>query len=272
MTAPSLVLLSAGGDDARAAEVSRQIRAGLTELRPDLDVHVAYVDSPVGIGSTTPSLLTVINKLVRRRVTEVVLVPLALGERGVVQDGLPQLLTAARAAHPSLRLIAARPLGPDPALLGVLDRRLRDALRVRRVSELDALVFASAGGSNIRSNALVARRARQWAGHHKLPCVTAFAHDSGPSPAEAIRTLRAQGRRHIAVGSWFLSHDEDYRRIAELAREHGAVAVSDPLGAGEEVTSAALTRFVVAAIELVDLEPLIADEPAPVRHLTVVGA
>ena len=42
--------------------------------------------------------------------------------------------------------------------------------------------------------------------HHRLPCVTAFATGSGPSSAEAIRTLRGQGRRHIAVGSWFALH------------------------------------------------------------------
>ena len=266
MTAPSLVLLGTGGHDPRAARVSQQIRDGVAELRPELDVHAAFVDQ----GS--PSVPQIVNKLARRRVSEVVLVPLVLGDRGPVHSELPQLLAAARAAHPGLALIAAKPIGPDPHLLEVVDRRLRDALRARRVSELDGLVFASAGGSNPRSHAVVARRARQWSGHHRLPCMTAFAHDSGPSVAEAIRSLRAQGRRHIAVGSMFLAHDQDFLRLAEQAIEHGAVAVSEPLGGDPEIISAALTRYVVAAMELIDLDQMVADEPAPVRHLSVVGA
>ena len=121
------------------------------------------------------------------------------------QAEVPALLAQVRAAHPELRVTASRPIGPEAQLLSIIDRRLRDALRARRVCELDGLVFSAAGSTDVRSNALVARRARQWSTHHRLPCVTAFATGSGPSTAEAVRTLRAQGRRHIAVGSWFLS-------------------------------------------------------------------
>ena len=266
MTAPSLVLLSADGADPRAARVGREIRDGVTALRPELDVHVCFVDH----GS--PSLPQLTNKLARRRVSEIVVVPLVLGDGGPVHSTLPQLLAAARVAHPGLALTAARPIGPDPALLGVVDRRLRESLRARRVRELDGLVLASAGRSHLRGNAVLARRARQWSSHHRLPCVTAFAHDGGPSAAEAIRSLRSQGRRHVAVGSLFLAHDRDYLRLAAGAWESGAVGVSAPLGGEPEIVSATLTRYVVAAMELVDLDLLVEDEPAPVRHLSVVGA
>ena len=160
-------------------------------------------------------------------------------------------------------------------MLSIIDRRLRDALRARRVSELDGLVFAAAGSTDIRSNALVARRARQWSTHHRLPCVTAFATGSGPTTAEAVRTLRAQGRRHIAVGSWFLAPGLLYTHQAELAAEAGAVAVSAPMGGEPEIAEVALTRYVVSAMELVDVDEPIADpydEPAPLRHLSVVSA
>ena len=136
------------------------------------------------------------------------------------------------------------------------------------------LIFAAAGSCDIRSNALVARRARQWATHHRLPCVTAFATGSGPSTAEAIRTLRGQGRRHIAVGSWFLAPGLHYTRQAKLALDAGAVAVSAPMGGEPEIAEVALIRYVIAAMDLVDLHELEAGdrEPAPVRHLSVVGA
>jgi sirohydrochlorin ferrochelatase len=275
MTAPALVLLGYGSPDPRVAEVSAQIRTALRTIRPALDVEVAFLDH------CPPNAPQVVDALVARGVSEVVLVPLLLSDAFHAQVEVPAVVAAISAAHPEIRVSAARPIGPEAALLSVIDRRLRDALRIRRVSELDGLVFAAAGSPDVRSNALVARRARQWATHHRLPCVTSFALASGPTTAEAVRTLRAQGRRHIAVGSWFLAPGQLFTRQAELAYEAGAVAVSDPMGAEPEIAEVALVRYVVAAIDLVDVdapstgtEVGTADqlEPAPLRHLSVVSA
>lgn len=267
MTAPSLILLGYGGSDPRVADVSQQIRAGILEIRPELDIHIAFIDH------CPPTGPQVINKLVKRGVTEVVFVPLLLSDAFHAHVEVPALVAQVQAAHPELQVIASRPIGPEASLLAVVDRRLREELRLRRVSELDGLVFAAVGSTDLRSNAIVARRARQWASHHRLPCVTAFASASGPTTAEAIRTVRAQGRRHIAVGSWFLAPGVLYSRQAELAFEAGAVAVSAPLGAEPEIAETALTRYVVAAMDLVDLEPAMSDEePIPARHLSVVSA
>ena len=274
MTAPALVLLGYGSHHPRVAQISAQIRAALLEIRPALDVEIAFLDH------CTPSAPQVVGQLVRRGVTEVVLVPLLLSDAFHSQVEVPAAVAAVRAAHPDVRVLASRPIGPEAALLAVIDRRLRDALRSRRVSELDGLVFAAAGSADVRSNAIVARRARQWATHHRLPCVTAFANAAGPTTAEAIRTLRGQGRRHIAVGSWFLSPGLLFTRQAELAYEAGAVAVSDPMGAEPEIAEVALVRYVVSAMDLVDLEAPAVDaetdpdfdlEP-PLRHLSVVSA
>jgi len=267
MTAPTLVLLGYGSSDPRVAEVSRDIRSQILEIRPELDIHAAFLDH------STPNGLQVVNKLVRRGVTEVVFVPLLLSDAFQAHAEVPALIAQVQAAHPELQVLASRPIGPEAQLLSVVDRRLREELRARQVNELDGLVFAAAGSTDQRSNAIVARRARQWASHHKLPCVTAFATSSGPTTAEAVRTLRAQGRRHIAVGSWFLAPGALYARQAELAFDAGAVAVSAPLGAEPEIAETALTRYVVAAMDLVDLGlDLSDDEPLPARHLSVVGA
>jgi sirohydrochlorin ferrochelatase len=268
VTAPSLILLGHGSNDPQVAHVSHQIREGLLAIRPELDIHAAFLDH------CTPSGMQMVNKLVSRGVEEIVFVPLLLSDAFNVQADVPALLTKIRASFPELRVIASRPIGPEAQLLSIIDRRLRVALRTRHVSELDGLVFAAAGSCDIRSNALVARRARQWATHHRLPCVTAFATGSGPSAAEAIRTLRGQGRRHIAVGSWFLAPGLHYTRQAKLALEAGAVAVSAPMGGEPEIAEVALIRYVIAAMDLVDLHELEAAdrEPAPVRHLSVVSA
>jgi hypothetical protein len=65
-----------------------------------------------------------------------------------------------------------------------------------------------------------------------------------------------------------------YTRQAQLAREAGAVAVSAPMGGEPEIAEVALIRYVIAAMDLVDLHEMEAadSEPAPVRHLSVVGA
>jgi len=277
MSAPSLILLSYGSHDPAVAQVSHQIRSRLLDIRPELDVHVAFldpVDSQRHRPSYPPSGGQVIGKLVRAGVTEVVVVPLLLSDAFHPHAELPAVLAKATAAHPELSVTVSRPIGPEAQLLSVIDRRLRDALRARRVAELDGLVFAAAGSRDIRSNAIVARRARQWSTHHRLPCVTAYATGSGPTAAEAIHTLRSQGRRHIAVGSWFLSPGLLYERHAELAYEAGAVAVSAPLGGEPEIAEVALSRYIVAAMDLIDLDgpALDLDEPALVRHLSVVGA
>lgn len=267
MTAPTLVLLGYGSSDPRVADVSRQLRQQLLLIRPELDVQVAFVDSGA------PSGLQLVTKLVKRGVHEVVFVPLLLSDAFSAHAEVPALVAQVQAAFPDLQVIASRPIGPGAQLLSVVDRRLREELRARQVSELDGLVFAAAGSTDLRSNALVARRARQWASHHRLPCLTAFATAAGPTTAEAVRSLRSQGRRHIAVGSWFLAPGTLYARQTELAFEAGAVAVSAPLGAEPEIAEAALSRYVVAAIELVDLGlDLADDEPVPARHLSVVSA
>src|ERR687894_894523 len=269
MTAPSLVLLGYGSPDPRVPQISQQIRDGLLDIRPELDVHLAFLDH----GGPAP--MPVINRLVGQGVREIVLVPLLVSEAFSAPPVVPALVAQANAAHPGLRITASRPLGPEAQLLSIIDRRLRDALRARRVTELDGLVFAAAGSPDVRSNALVARRARQWATHHRLPHVVSFAGGSGPSTAEAIRTLRAQGRRHIAVGSWFLAPGPLWTHQTELAYAAGAVAVSSPMGAEAEIAEVALIRYVVAAMDLVAVdEPMeLGDfEPAPLRHLSVVSA
>ena len=61
---------------------------------------------------------------------------------------------------------------------------------------------------------------------------------------------------------------------AELARAAGAVAVSAPMGGEPEIAEVALIRYVIAAMDLVDLHEVgdTHHESARVRHLSVVSA
>ena len=104
MTAPALVLLGYGSHDPRVAQISAQIRAALLEIRPNLDVEVAFLDH------CAPSAPQVVASLVRRGTTEVVLVPLLLSDAFHAQVEVPAVVSALRAAHPELRVVAARPI------------------------------------------------------------------------------------------------------------------------------------------------------------------
>ncbi|MVA75762.1 hypothetical protein GC722_06945 [Auraticoccus sp. F435] len=265
MSAPALVLLASGSTDPGVAQVTHCMRKGLKAMRPGLDIHVAFLDH------CPPSGPQVISQLVRAGVEEVVLVPLDICRAFGVDARVESVLSTIRSAHPGLQVIASKPIGPEANLLNLVDRQLREALHRSRATELDALVLATDSCDDVRSSAILARRARQWSVHHKLPCVVA---DGTAGVASAVRTLRAQGRRHIAVGAWHLTADDVFADQARVARALGVEAVSEPFGDSAELLDLALSRYVVAAMELItfDDEETAPVEASPERHLSVVGA
>ena len=245
MTAPALVALAHGSRDPRSAATIKALVGEVRAMRPDLRIEPAFLDL------SKPSFQTTVDKLVRAGYDEIVVVPLLLTEAFHAKVDVPEAIAAATARHENLKIRGTRVLGLEAVFLEVLDRQLRSALKEARVRELDALVLAAAGSSDALANQAVARLARLWGSKHKLPTVAAFASAAPPATGEAVRQFRAEGRRHIAVGSLFLAPGRLPDRAAELALEAGAVAVSDPLGADPEVARTILARYAVGAVELV---------------------
>ncbi len=245
MTAPALVALAHGSRDPRSAETIRALCAEVRKMRPDLRIEPAFLDL------SKPSFQTVVDKLVKAGYDEIVVVPLLLTEAFHAKVDVPEAITAAMSRYENLKIRATNVLGLEPIFLEVLDRRLREALKEARVRELDALVLTAAGSSDALANQAVARLARLWGSKHRLPTVAAYASAAPPASGEAVRQFRAEGRRHIAVGSLFLAPGRLPDRAAELALEAGAVAVSAPLGADPEVARTVLARYAVGAVELV---------------------
>lgn len=246
MTAPALVMVAHGSTDPRVARLAHALRAELHAARPQIAAHVGFLEN---VGPTVSQLLS---RLSAQGVSEAVLVPLELCHAVDVDPRFDALMAASRIDQPGLAVAVSRPVGPEAALLALLDARLRTALAAARVLELDGLVLSSATSGDVRGAALLARRARQWSTHHRLPCLTAVADGTGPSVAQAFAGLRSQGRRHIAVGSFFLGPDESYAVQADLAYRVGAVAVSEPLGTAAEVAELVLARYAFAAMDLLD--------------------
>jgi sirohydrochlorin ferrochelatase len=244
MAAPALVALAHGSRDPRSAATITALVEEVRSLRPDLKIERAFLDL------SKPSLDTTIDRLARKH-EEIVVVPLLLTEAYHAKVDVPSAVAAAQARHPELQVRATPVLGLEPRFLEVLDLRMREALRSARARELDALVLAAAGSSDPLANQSVARLARLWGTHHKLPVTAAFASSAPPATGEAVRSFRKEGRRHIAVASLFLAPGFLPDRAAELALEAGAVAVSEPLGAHCEIARAVLARYAVGAVELV---------------------
>jgi sirohydrochlorin ferrochelatase len=245
MAAPALVALAHGSRDPRSAATITALVDEVRSMRPDLRIEAAFLEL------SKPSFETVVNKLVRAGYDEIVVVPLLLTEAYHAKVDVPEAIAAATERHPGLTIRASKVLGMEAAFLEVLDLRLREALKDARVRELDALVLAAAGSSDPLANQAVARLARTWGTRHKLPVTAAFASAAPPAAGEAVRAFRAEGRRHIAVASFFLAPGFLPDRAAELSLEAGAVAVSAPLGAHPEVARVVLARYAVGAVELV---------------------
>jgi sirohydrochlorin ferrochelatase len=245
MTAPALIALAHGSRDPRSSATIQALVGEVRELRPDLRIEAAFLEL------SRPSFGKVVDKLVKAGFDEIVVVPLLLSDAYHAKVDVPSAIAEATARHENLQIRATQILGLETAFLEVLDHRLRDALREARVRELDALVLAAAGSSDPMANQAVARLARVWGSHHKLPVTAAFASSAPPATGEAVRAFRAEGRRHVAVASMFLAPGFLPDRAAELAFEAGAVAVSAPLGADPVLARTILARYAVGAVELV---------------------
>jgi len=245
MTAPALIALAHGSRDPRSAQTITALVDEVKAMRPDLRVEKAFLDL------SKPSFQTVVDRLVKKGVEEIVVVPLLLTEAYHAKVDVPEAIAEAMARHEGLQIRSTSVLGLEARFLEVLDLRMREALKAARVRELDALVLAAAGSSDALANQSVARLARLWGTHHKLPVTAAFASSAPPATGEAVRAFRAEGRRNIAVASLFLAPGFLPDRAAELALEAGAIAVSEPLGAHPEIARTILARYAVGAVELV---------------------
>ncbi len=245
MTAPALITLAHGSRDPRSAATIKALVAQTRQLRPDLRIEPAFLEL------AKPAFGTVVDRLVKAGYEEIVVVPLLLSNAYHAKVDVPREIAGAVERHRGLQIRMSDILGLEHTFLGVLDRRLRDALSQARVRELDALVLAAAGSSDPLANQAVSRLARVWAARHKLPVTAAFASATPPTTGEAVRAFRAHGRRHVAVGSLFLAPGFLPDRAAELAVEAGAVAVSEPLGCDPELARTILARYAVGAVDLV---------------------
>ena len=232
----TLLGVAHGSKDPASQEGVRALLARAQALRPGLAVADAYVDN------ASPSVRRAFAALAEEDAGDVVVLPLLLTPASHSKTDVAASVQAARREHPGLRLAYGRPLGPHPALVETLDRRLREA----GARSDDPVVLVAGGALDPDANALVAHTARLlWEGRTWPSVDVAFASTTRPTVPEALDRLRRLGHERVAVARYFLGPGR-LPGLVERAASGVAgleVVVAAPLGVTDEMARLLLERY-----------------------------
>ncbi|MGI5340690.1 sirohydrochlorin chelatase [Streptomyces sp. CA-181903] len=234
-TPPALLLVAHGSRDPRHAATVAALRTRVAARLPGVRVTAGFLDL------RTPDVPTALTRLAEDGVRTAVAVPLLLTHAFHASTDIPDVLRTA--TPPGLAVHQAPVLGPSPLLLSALERRLRAAGAPVHARRTTGVVLAAAGSSDPTATATIEALAHIWqaTGWHTVH--PAYASATGPRTEDAIRTLRAQGCRHIAVARYMLAPGRLPDRIAAGAATAGADTVAEPLGAVREVVTLLVRRY-----------------------------
>ncbi|MET9082042.1 sirohydrochlorin chelatase [Streptomyces sp. NPDC004237] len=220
---PALVLVAHGSRDPRALATVRALMERVRELRPGLPVHLGHIELNEPL---LPDTLAALGD------ARAVLVPLLLSRGYHVKQDIPEMAAASAA-----RTRVAEPLGPHPLLADALHGRLLEAgWRPRPAS---AVILAAAGSRDPDARVDTARTADLLAARLGVPVLPAYASAATPTVPEAITALRARGRRHIALASYFTAPG----RFATECGAHAPWIASAPLGVHDAMAELILHRY-----------------------------
>ncbi|MEV5843190.1 sirohydrochlorin chelatase [Streptomyces sp. NPDC051985] len=220
---PALVLVAHGSRDPRALATVRALMERVRELRPGLPVHLGHIELNEPL---LPDTLAALGD------ARAVLVPLLLSRGYHAKQDIPEMAAAA-----GVRARVAAPLGPHPLLADILHARLLEAGWRRRPAS--AVVLAAAGSRDPESRIDTGRMAGLLAARLGVPVLPAYASAATPTVPEAITALRARGRHHIAVASYFTAPG----RFATECAAHAPWIASAPLGAHDAMAELILHRY-----------------------------
>ncbi|MDQ0735763.1 sirohydrochlorin chelatase [Arthrobacter agilis] len=226
--APVLIACSHGTDNVRGRLEIDAVRAGISALRPGLEVLEAYVDVQ------EPDLVDVVASLRPGRAA--VIVPLLLSV------GYHVKVDIARAAASRPGTVSALPLGPDPRLASVLQQRLLQA----GVSDGDPVVLAAAGSSDACAAEDVAEVLAVLAEGRTGTVQAGFGSKASPSVPEAVASYRPAGPGPVALASYLLAPGYFHDQLAKA----GADVVSEPLLPDPAIAAIALDRYDAAVTRL----------------------
>ncbi|WP_411109742.1 sirohydrochlorin chelatase [Streptomyces sp. c-19] len=232
MNRPVLLVIAHGSRDPRHAATVQALVRRAGALRPGLRVETAFLDFNL------PSVTGVLDRLAAEGVRDVVALPLLLTRAFHAKADVPAVL---RQAPPSLRIRQAEVLGPSPLLVAAVERRLYEAGLAPGDKSTTGVVLASAGSTDPEAIAVIAETARELRRTGWCSVRPAFASASLPRTEDAVRALRADGVRRVAVAPYVIAPGRLPDRIAAGAA--GADVLADVLGPSPELAALLVERY-----------------------------
>ena len=219
---PVLVACGHGTRGAAGRRAMAQLRQDVAALRPGLQVLPASVDVQ------KPALPAVVAQLAAAG-RRCVVVPLLLAAGYHVRVDVAQAVASAGGLA-----VGARALGPDPALLAVLEARLAEC----GAQPGDALVLGAAGSTDPAAVADVRQVAAELGARRGVPVTAGFLAAAAPTVEDAVAGARAPGRP-VTVVTFLLSPGFFADRMAAS----GADRVSAPLAPHPALADLVLRRY-----------------------------
>lgn len=243
MSSPVLLVIAHGSRDPRHAATVHALTERVRTLRPGLRVETGFLEF------NAPSVPRQLERLAAEGVEDVVTLPLLLTRAFHAKTDIPSVLREARTRLPRMRVRQAEVLGPSPLLNAAMEQRLYEAGVSPGDKSSTGLVLASAGSTDPEAIAVIAEIAREL--RHTGWCAVrpAFASASLPRTEDAVRALRADGVRRVAVAPYVIAPGRLPDRIAAGAAEAGADVLAGVLGAAPELARLLVDRYDEARAE-----------------------
>jgi len=246
------------GHGSRREKSNEQVRelAGQLEGRLGIPVDAAFLEL------AEPAIDEAIAGLART-VSQVSVVHLSLFAASHVKNDVPLAVTQAREAHPELTINNGAHLGVHPAILDLLDDRVREVeaeLGVDRTEDDVAVVVCARGSSDPDANADVHKLARLlYEGREFGRCEASFIGVTEPLLDETLHDIAKTRPDAVAVVPYMLGDGVLTGRIKDGAREFDAeypyvdAAPGEPLGTDTRLLDVLGDRWQEARTDSVEM-------------------
>lgn len=244
MTPPALLLVGHGTRDEAGAEAFRSFVRQLGEANPGLPVGGGFIElSP-------PPLSDAVADLVEGRgVRSFAAVPLVLVSAGHAKGDIPAALAREELRHPGTSYAYGRPLGPHPALLTVLERRIDEHVAPEERARTTVLLVGR-GSTDPDANAEVFKVARLlWEGRGLAGVETAFVSLTAPDVPSGLDRCATLGAKRVVVLPYFLFTGILPERVRQQAQDWAAVHPevevrnADVIGPEPELAGLVMERY-----------------------------
>ncbi|MCP3821302.1 sirohydrochlorin chelatase [Streptomyces sp. A3M-1-3] len=245
---PALLIAGHGTRDEAGAEAFRDFVRELARRNPELPVAGGFIElSPPPLGEA-------VTELVERGVRRFAAVPLMLVSAGHAKGDIPAALSREKERHAGISYSYGRPLGPHPALLSVLERRIDEVIGAVTSEDVDrsdvTVLLVGRGSTDPDANAEVHKAARLlWEGRGYAGVETAFVSLAAPDVPSGLDRCVKLGAGRVVVLPYFLFTgilpDRVCTQTAEWAAAHPGTEVrsADVIGPTEELLGLVMERY-----------------------------